>query len=114
MQKMVHIRTGVKTTFKLGLAFGLVAWLVSRGSLDLSQLLREVRWFHFLGGIVICLVMLGLNNWRWFLLLRKQGIDMSFSQVFRLTMIGQFFNYMVPGGVGGDVVKGYYLVRDSQ
>jgi uncharacterized protein (TIRG00374 family) len=29
----------------------------------------------------------------------------------KLTLIGIFFNFAMPGGVGGDIIKGYYVVR---
>ncbi|GIL18221.1 MAG: hypothetical protein BroJett040_19720 [Oligoflexia bacterium] len=28
-------------------------------------------------------------------------------------MIGSFFNFVIPGGVGGDVMKGYYIAKDN-
>lgn len=108
----MRIKTVVKTTLKIALAVGLVAWLAQRGFLDVSTLVETTRWYHVLGGVFIGLVMLALNNWRWHVLVRHQGLALPFSRTFKLTMIGQFFNYMMPGGVGGDVVKGFYLMRE--
>src|SRR5690606_37539382 len=48
------------------------------------------------------------------LLLKSQGIIRTWKFVFSLTLIGNFFNFALPGGVGGDLVKGYYLIRDHQ
>ena len=47
---------------------------------------------------------------RWQLLLRIQGIDLSWSRVFKLLLIGVFFNFFIPGGTGGDVVKTFFLL----
>lgn len=44
-------------------------------------------------------------------LLRTVDIALTFTQAFRLTMIGNFFNIVIPGMVGGDIVKGYYLAK---
>ncbi len=44
-------------------------------------------------------------------LLHLAGINISFRDCMRLTFIGNFFNMVVPGSVGGDVVKGYYLAK---
>lgn len=60
------------------------------------------------------LLIIAMNNLRWSLLLRGQGINFDFWKALPLTFIGQFFNYAVPGGVGGDVVKGYYLVQGKK
>jgi len=37
-----------------------------------------------------------------------------FTQIFKLTMIGNFFNLVIPGMVGGDIIKGLYLFKDEQ
>jgi uncharacterized protein (TIRG00374 family) len=44
--------------------------------------------------------------------MRGQGFDIGIKQTLPLTFIGLFFNYAMPGGVGGDIVKGYYIFQD--
>lgn len=51
---------------------------------------------------------------RWWLLLRQQGIRISFWEAHRLTFIGFFFNNVVPGATGGDVVKAVYAARRTE
>jgi len=48
---------------------------------------------------------------RWQIFLRQQGILLPFTTVFSLTWAGQFFNSILPGSTGGDVVKIYQLCR---
>ena len=48
---------------------------------------------------------------RWWFLLRTQGIRMSLFEAFRLSYIGIFFNNVIPGLTGGDVVKAVYVAR---
>jgi uncharacterized protein (TIRG00374 family) len=50
---------------------------------------------------------------RWHILLRVQGLALSFPRVLSLTMIGVFFNFFIPGGTGGDAVKMFYLVKET-
>ena len=38
--------------------------------------------------------------------------ELSLKKAFRLTLIGQFFSFFIPGGVGGDVVKALELSKD--
>lgn len=40
--------------------------------------------------------------------------NISIWQSFKLTVIGIFFNFFVPGGVGGDVVKGVVMKKNTQ
>lgn len=37
----------------------------------------------------------------------------SFSKILKLSLIGQFFNIFIPGGVGGDVVKALELAKSE-
>jgi len=46
---------------------------------------------------------------RWYFLIQPQNLIISFRSVFSLTMIGNFFNTFLPGSVGGDVVKAWYI-----
>ncbi len=49
---------------------------------------------------------------RWFLLMRSVGLDTTFWAVFRLGWIGVFFNNVVPGLTGGDLIKAFYVTRE--
>jgi uncharacterized protein (TIRG00374 family) len=50
------------------------------------------------------------------LLLLSKTIDLSirFNRIFYLTLVGMFFNNVIPGAVGGDVIKGYCLVKAEE
>lgn len=102
----------LKTMVKLMIAVGLVYWIISRGSLDLNVLKGLLR-PGFLA-VALCLMFsnIFLNNYRWVVLMKGQGFQTSIRETLPLTFIGMFFNFAMPGGVGGDVVKGYYLLQD--
>jgi uncharacterized protein (TIRG00374 family) len=92
---------------------GILIWLVLR-KLDWSALgnvLIHAQWrWVALGWASASLLVLGLAP-RWRIFLRAQGIDLSFGMIFSLTWAGQFFNSVLPGSTGGDVVKVYQLCR---
>lgn len=48
---------------------------------------------------------------RWWWLLRVNGTDVSLSETLRFTWIGVFFNSVVPGSTGGDVIKAIYIMK---
>ena len=50
---------------------------------------------------------------RWWILLKIQNIFVGLWEVVRLTFLGQFFNFIVPGTVGGDLVKAYYVSKHT-
>ena len=50
---------------------------------------------------------------RWWLLLRIQDIRIGLWEAIKLTFLGQFFHAVVPGTVGGDLVKAYYVAKQT-
>jgi uncharacterized protein (TIRG00374 family) len=51
---------------------------------------------------------------RWQVLLRVQGVKIGWWRLLALLMIGLFFNLFMPGGTGGDVVKIFYLLKETE
>jgi hypothetical protein len=83
---------------------------VRSGRLDPKELWALMTWTN----VGLALILVGINlviaSWRWILLLRSRGLDISLKDGFGLYLIGVFFNHALPGSVGGDVVRGYYVV----
>lgn len=65
-------------------------------------------------GLLLYGVIVQSSVWRWLILLRAQGIRVSFWTAHKLTFIGMFFNNVVPGPTGGDVVKAVYVARGAR
>lgn len=102
----------LKTAAKFAVAIGLIAWIVQRGALDPKALkiAFDPVAFLLLGGLAFGQVL--ANNARWLFLLRGQGFDTTLKRTLPLSLMGLFFNYAMPGSVGGDIIKGYYLAQD--
>ncbi|MBZ0156971.1 MAG: flippase-like domain-containing protein [Alphaproteobacteria bacterium] len=47
-------------------------------------------------------------------IVRMIELPVTFSRILRLTLIGNFFNMVLPGSVGGDVIKGVFLIRSEE
>ncbi|MFH1718386.1 MAG: lysylphosphatidylglycerol synthase transmembrane domain-containing protein [Planctomycetota bacterium] len=50
---------------------------------------------------------------RWWLLLRSQSIFIGFWAVVRLYLLGWFYNNFMPGSVGGDLLRAWYVTRHT-
>lgn len=50
---------------------------------------------------------------RWYLLVRGLDLPFTLRNAFRLGMVGFFYNTFLPGSVGGDAVKAYFIIRDQ-
>ena len=66
--------------------------------------------------LALVLILLGslLATYRWHLLLLADNLASGFRRSFDLTFIGLFFNNLMPGLTGGDVVKAVYIARDHR
>jgi len=105
-------RRAIRAAAGLGLAALAVYILILREDINVHELggLRQhAGWL--LTGVVMIIIANLLAVPRWQMLLRAQGIHMPFWEAFRLTFVGYFFNFLLPGGTGGDVVKAYYATK---
>jgi len=107
----------VMNLLKFGVGGAAIWGLIHSGALDpalVGQAFVSHPWFcaaAFLAYIAV----VAIPAWaRWFLLLRLAGIKAGAGRVFSLQMIGLFFNSLVPGGTGGDLIKGFYLFREHK
>lgn len=98
---------------KIALAIGLIFYLIHRGSLDFSVFSQVAQVSSIATLFLITFLGFYLNNIRWHFLVLGQGIKIKSLELLKLTFIGLFFNYAMPGGVGGDVVKAVYMVKDQ-
>jgi glycosyltransferase 2 family protein len=77
------------------------------------SMLYGADWRLLLLGLALVLPVFPIQAARWWMLMRCRGMDVPFARAMRLTMVGLFFNFCMPGMTGGDVVKGYYAAKGS-
>jgi len=99
------IGSGLKFLF----AFFLIIWMMHNKMLDLSSLAILANPTYLMVSITLVFLTIFINNIRWTLLLRTKGCPLASNQTLPLSLMGIFFNFALPGGVGGDVVKGFYV-----
>lgn len=91
---------------------GIVGWMAGTGKLNLVLVAKALSsWTMAVAILAIGYLQIGITTWRWHLLLMAQRIRLPIGRVWRLTMIGMAFNVVIPGAVGGDVIKAYYVGR---
>lgn len=95
-------------------AGGLIYWMFSRGYLDVSEIANAFQPVYFIAFFILAGVNLILNHVRWVAFLRAQGFENGFVDTLPLSFIGLFFNFAIPGSIGGDIVKAYYIVQDNK
>ena len=75
---------------------------------------REPIHLGFLAlGFLLGLTAVVLTFVRWYVLVRAQDLPFTIPDALRLGFIGFFFNAVMPGSVGGDIIKAAFLAREK-
>lgn len=67
----------------------------------------------FAAAFATYMLALVLTFYRWFLLVRALELPFRYRDALRLGFIGNVFNLVIPGAVGGDLVKAAFLCREQ-
>lgn len=89
-----------------------MAWILSQ--LDWAQIrimFQKANPAFFTLSVLIFIASQFVSVLRFNLFLRKVGIRISFETNSKLYLLGMFYNFFIPGGIGGDAYKAYVLSR---
>ncbi len=96
----------------VALAFGLLGLVVYQNRVEIRRVFQKpVLYRYFVVGFGLYLSALVITFVRWHRLVRAQGLVFSLRDAVRLGFIGNVFNLVIPGAVGGDVIKAAFLCR---
>ncbi len=99
---------------KLAVIVGAFTYLISTNQLNFSQLKGVFGHpIELALGILLSFMPMVICFVRYKYLLRAVGINLPFSYTVRIGFIGCFFNTFMLGGMGGDVVKIAYIIKDT-
>lgn len=91
-----------------------IAWVLhGQDWAELGRVLRRLSPWYFglsLATYIIGQVVIAL---RWWLLLRAQSIHITIRTAVRLYFLGLYFNNLMPGSVGGDLLKAWYITKHT-
>lgn len=102
----------VGTTIRLAIGLALLAFLVRR--IDLGQAVETLTEAHPIWLLTAVLAQFAAKTFwvlRWRALLRAVDHPQPAAELFRLILVGLFFNNFLPSSVGGDVVRVLGLAR---
>lgn len=98
------------TAIKLALGLGVVIYVL-RSKMINFEALGSVAFqsSNIITALVLLIVTSVLVTLRWHWLAQTQGLRLNYTSMLQLTMIGNFFNTFMPGSVGGDLIKAWYI-----
>jgi uncharacterized protein (TIRG00374 family) len=106
----------VKGLIQVAVALAIIGYLVWSNWNRIAEAMqgRAVRWDWLALGFAVCLAAVLVTFLRWYLLVWAQGLPFRVRDSLRIGFIGYFFNLLIPGAVGGDLVKAVLLAREQQ
>ncbi len=81
---------------------------------NLVNIFRRMELWVFACTVGIFLLGQIIVSLRWWYLLRSQSIFIRFWSAVRLHFLGLFYNNCMPGAVGGDLVRAWYVTRHTE
>ncbi len=108
-------RSRVLAFVKLAVAAGLLTFIFCR--VDVRELMRQLArmdWWYFVLAVALQWVVVAIGTHRLQILLRAQNVHLSFLRTLKYNCIGYFFNLFSLGATGGDVVKSFYVARETE
>lgn len=78
-----------------------------------AALARPIQWLPFAAAGMLLGAAALLTFCRWWMLVRALGMEFRVVSAMRLGLVGYFFNTLLPGGVGGDIVKAVGIAREQ-
>lgn len=105
----------LKYAIGLGLLFYVLYsnWEPKNGGPGIKNLLHQTPDFLLIAAIA-CLtaVTVSCQIVRWYMLVRALDLPFTLRNAFRLGMVGYFYNTLLPGAIGGDFLKAYFMWKE--
>ncbi len=103
------------TVIKILVSIGLISLVFSQ--LDwkgIQQMLRTANPFYFAVAVLFFLISQVISIFRFNIFIRKIGVRLTFEANSKLYLLGMFYNFFLPGGVGGDAYKAFALSKSHK
>ncbi|SZD71959.1 Uncharacterised protein family (UPF0104) [Candidatus Ornithobacterium hominis] len=94
------------TALKILISIGLLYWVFSQMNWNLlKKELRQAEWIWLFIAWISFVLSQVISVWRMQLYLKKVDVHLPFLTNAQLYALGMFYNFFIPGGVGGDAYK---------
>ena len=103
------------TVLQLAVTVGLLFWVYHdpKKLSEMREAIVHARFQWLVAGMLAYFVVEAAAAFRWHVLLKVQGITLPPLRLAGLFLIGMFYNQFLPGGTGGDIIKSYLLLKET-
>lgn len=103
------------TLLKIAVSVALIALVFSKLNWnEIRNLLSIANPFYFGTAVIFFLISQLISIFRFNIFIRKIGVRLSFEANSKLYLLGMFYNFFLPGGVGGDAYKAFALSKSHK
>jgi len=105
----------ILTIVQLVVTVGLLYWVYHDPKKlgEMRQAISHARLEWLFAGIISYFIVEIAAAFRWQMLLKVQGIRLTVPRLWGLFLIGMFYNQFLPGGTGGDIIKSYLILKET-
>ena len=103
------------TLFQLAVTIAVLYWVYHDPNrrAQMAEAIRNAQYHWVVIGILAYGVVEISAAFRWHVLLKVQKIHLTVPRLAGLFLIGMFYNQFLPGGTGGDIIKSYFLLKET-
>lgn len=103
-------RRGAAFYLRLLVSLLLIFYLLEQVSWSaFREVILKADLFYIVLSFALTPLLILVSVWKWRLLLAAKGYLVSSSELFKLYLVGYFFNNLLPTNIGGDLVRAYRL-----
>jgi glycosyltransferase 2 family protein len=108
-------RPAVWFLVRLSVGIALIAYLARSRIIDFHSLLKPIAaWPIDLAAVSLIFLDVVLMAARLSMLFKPQGLQLSFANSLKLTLVSSFFATFLPGAAGGDLAKLFYAAKENK
>jgi len=103
------------TLFQLTVTIAVLYWVYHDPNrrAQMAEAIRNAQYRWVVIGILAYGIVEISAAIRWHVLLKVQKIPLTLPRLSGLFLIGMFYNQFLPGGTGGDIIKSYFLLKET-
>jgi uncharacterized protein (TIRG00374 family) len=110
-----RVKKTALTLLKITVSLGILLYIFT-SVVDIKSLwgnLKSANLLFLVAAVAVYFLVQTVSAYRWYLLLKPQGIEMRFPKVLSLYFLGMYFNFFLPSAIGGDFFRVYYLHKHT-
>lgn len=109
-----RVKRAIWTTVRIVVGLSLLIWLTRSGAIDWAAVGSFAKaWPVVAGAQALLLVAFGFMSARVVVLFRAVGMKLTIGDAIQLSLVGIFFNLVLPGAGGGDVVRIWFATHGN-